>query len=99
MGPANQRIAFPVKNLGSDFNVLGSLANWLSTNDPAPPEIATGIALLVFLLRAQLIPKAPASSFISVRMTLNRFMANVHLIHDLFCNSLFMQTSHRFMPK
>ncbi|PJI77170.1 hypothetical protein B0G85_1773 [Polynucleobacter brandtiae] len=58
MGSANDGIAFPVADLGSGFNVLGTLADGPSTDDLTPPVTATGIALFAFLLAAQLLVKA-----------------------------------------
>jgi hypothetical protein len=45
--------------------------------------MAAGIALLAFLLAAQLLSKSSTSGFIGVNMAVNRFMANAHFIGDL----------------
>jgi len=80
---SNHRIAFPVTDLGSGFNMLGSLANRPSAYNLAPPIPATGIALLAFLLAMQLLPKTAASGFIRVHMAVNGLVAITDLIGNL----------------
>jgi hypothetical protein len=83
--------------LGSSFNVLGSLTDRPPAYDLASAITATGIALFTFLLAAQPLPKAAPSSFIGVKMAVNRFMANAYLIGDLLWTPLFMKASHHFV--
>jgi hypothetical protein len=42
--------------------------------------------------------QATTSGFICLDVAVNRFMANAHLIRDLFRTPLFMQASHHYIP-
>ena len=68
----NHAIAFLVAYLGFLFNMGRTLANGPSIENMAPPVIASGIALLGFLLATQLLTKTTASSFISKHLAVNR---------------------------
>jgi|LauGreSuBDMM15SN_2_FD.fasta_scaffold651361_1 hypothetical protein len=45
----------------------------LATHNLAHPVMAAGIAILAFLLTTQLLPKAPARSFISANMAIHQY--------------------------
>ena len=60
-----------------------ALTNGSSAYDLASAIAATGIALLAFLLAAQLLIQATASGFIGVDMAVDGLMANTNLIGNL----------------
>jgi hypothetical protein len=62
---------------------MGSLTNEPSADNLAPTIPATGIALLAFLLAAQLLVEATTSDFIGVDMAIDGLAANTDLISNL----------------
>ena len=80
---SNDGVALPVADLLSGFNVSGSLTQGTPVRDLSPSVSATGVALSLLLLTAQVLPQLAASGFVCVNTLIKRFMAHRQFSSDL----------------
>ena len=69
-------VAIPMIHLFIRFNMQGSLAQRPSVEDLSSPVPPTCIALPLFLLTAQVLPKRPALRLVGINILINGFMAD-----------------------
>lgn len=88
---ANDRVAFPMAHLLSSFDMRRPITQGAPVRDLSPPVCATGVALSLLLLTAQVVPQLAAFGFVCVNMLVKRFMTHWQFASDLLRAPLYAE--------
>ena len=92
-------VKLPMTDLSPVFNVSWALVNaHLVGNESAPVTVTAATTLSVGLLAAQVPMPTPSSFLVAVNVAVNRFVADVQLVRDLFWTLVEQQVVFNAVP-